>query len=426
VFKVSVMEESGDRFKLRWREYRPVLGEDGAPLLKPDGKPVLNATARAIRVQGKRARDETKADIIVALRNRGFWDPPTAAPVVVEPTICNLEVAAAKWVEFKRTRCSPVSVQRFAQHMARWFRTMRQVRGIATKSVVLGDALDRDTFIACVRALQEEQLSVSTVYGLARSALEMWRWASDDPRVYPGIVTPPREGKAVLPRGPVYMAPTAPTIAELDACLRHLSYNAPTSRRIGILLRFTGLRISQVLALLREDIDLDEATLTVRTGRSAQERNEARVIPLSPHLVAALREWVIAVPVGAVLIAPMRRREVEVVTKRRSETFRTAWERATAAGEARERTWKPLNRAKARPEHAFRAALQAFWRRQGVDEAVIDALVGHHPHSTRERHYAGPEELMDQMREAVGLLPAIDWVGPKGQGKVVSLGTTRR
>ncbi|MFZ5480508.1 MAG: tyrosine-type recombinase/integrase [Myxococcota bacterium] len=419
MFKVSVAEEAGDRFKLRWREYRPVLGEGGAPLLKPDGKPVLKASARAVRVQGKKARDETKADIIAALRNKGFWDPPTAPPVVAGPTICNLEVAAAKWVEFKRTRCSSVSVQRFVQHMARWFRTMRQVRGIAAKAVVPADVLDRDTFIACVRALQDEKLSASTVYGIARSALEMWRWASDDPRAYPGVVTPPREGKAVLPRGPVYMAPTAPTIAELDACLRHISANAPTSRRVGVILRFTGLRISQVLALRREDIDLAEGTITVRTGRSAQERNEARCIPVSQQLHTALREWVIAVPTGAVVIAPSRARGREgAATKRRSETFRTAWERATAAGEARERAWKPVNRARARPEHAFRAALQAFWRRQGVDEVVIDALVGHHPTSTREKHYAGPEELMDQMKEAVALLPAIDWVGPKGEGKV--------
>lgn len=422
MFKVSVEEESGDRFKLRWREYRPVLGEDGAPLLKPDGKPVLKSSARAIRVQGKKARDETKADVIAGLRNRGFWDPPTAAPVVPEPAICNLEGAAAKWVEFKRTRCSPVSVQRFVQHMARWFRTMRQVRGIAAKAVVRADVLDRDTFIASVRALQDEKLSTATVYGIARSALEMWRWASDDPRAYPGIVTPPREGKAVLPRGPVYMAPTAPTVAELDACLRQISANAPTSRRIGVILRFTGLRISQVLALRREDVDLEEATLTIRTGRSAQERNEARCIPISTHLLNAMLEWVIAVPVGSVVVGPSKARAAEgAVTKRRSETFHTAWERATSAGEARERAWKPINRARARPEHAFRAGLQAFWRRQGVDEVVIDALVGHHPSSTREKHYAGPEELMDQMREAVALLPAIDWTGPRETGKVVRL-----
>lgn len=418
MFKVSVDQIAGDRFKLRWREYRPVLCEDGEPLRKPDGKAVTEPKARSITVEGKRARDETVADIVAALRTKGTWEPPTAAP---EPLVCNLERAAEKWVDFKRTRCSPTSIQSFAQHMARWFGAMRFVRGISANAAVPAGALDRDAFISCVRALQDEGLSASTVYGIARSALEMWRWASDDPKLFPGVLTPPREGKAILPRGPVYIAPTAATIAELDACLRHISANAPTSRRIGIVMRFTGLRISQVLALRREDVDLEGATLTVRVGRSAIERNEARTILIAAQLVAAMRPWVLEVPVGAPLIPPTKTRLGEGTTKRRSETFRTAWERATTAGEARERAWNPVNRAKARPEHSFRAALQAFWRRSGVDEAVIDALVGHHPSSTRDKHYAGVEELMEPMRAAVELLPAIDWVGPKGEGKVVSL-----
>ena len=62
-----------------------------------------------------------------------------------------------------------------------------------------------------------------------------------------------------------------------------------------------------------------------------------------------------------------------------------------------------------RPDHAFRAGIQAFIRREGVDDAVIDALVGHHGNSTRDRQYARPDELMEPMRQAVALLPDVDW-----------------
>lgn len=407
MFKVSVDDLPRDRYKLRWREYRPVLGADGQPLKKPNGKPEVRPTARSWTVEGKKARDETVADVVAALRQRGTWEPPLAAPV---PTVCNLEVAAAGWLGFKQTRCKAPSVARYQQHMGRWFGVLRAARGLTARDVVRGDVLDRDAYLACVRALQEEGLSPATVYGVARSALEMWSWVADDPRAYPGVVAPPRVSKAILPRAQVYRASTAPTVAELDACLRHISANAPSSRRIGIIMRFTGLRIFQVLAIHREDVHLAESLLTVRVGKSEAEDAERRTIPLSSHLIAELRPWLMEVPVGSPLFTASKARPTAAGPKRRSETFATAWTRATVAGQVRERVWNPPNRRKARPEHAFRASLQGFWRMQGVEEAVIDALVGHAPGSTRDRFYAGAE-LIEKMRVAVGLLPAVDWVG---------------
>lgn len=46
----------------------------------------------------------------------------------------------------------------------------------------------------------------------------------------------------------------------------------------------------------------------------------------------------------------------------------------------------PINRDKARPDHAFRAAFQSNLHEQGVSDNVNDWLVGHAPASTRGKH----------------------------------------
>ena len=67
----------------------------------------------------------------------------------------------------------------------------------------------------------------------------------------------------------------------------------------------------------------------------------------------------------------------------------------------------PINRAKARPDHAFRAAFQSNLQNRGISDNVIDWLVGHAPASTRGKHYAQPAE--NALRSAVKAIPAVDW-----------------
>jgi len=53
------------------------------------------------------------------------------------------------------------------------------------------------------------------------------------------------------------------------------------------LLYCTGLRVSEALALNLADVDLGQATLHVRQGKFRKER----LVPLSPSVVAAMRQW---------------------------------------------------------------------------------------------------------------------------------------
>ncbi len=403
-----------NKWRVRWRELAP----------GPDGKPQRGADKRLVRldrsrtVDGKEARDALIAKIRTELEASGSYESPT---VPLAPVVANLERAAVAWLEWKATRCKPSSIVRYTGQMARFFAGVRTVRGIRADEVVTADVLSRDLVTGVVRGWQTEGLSESFVYNASRGVLEMWAWVADDPDNWPGVPVPPRHGKSVLPRPPVYSAPPAPTLAECDASIRALPSRAEIARRLGIVLRFTGLRLGQALALRRADIDLNGATMTVRTGKSRLEEAECRTVPVSRSLIAEMRSWAEPLAADCPLIEPrLGSASVQACTK--AYRFRAAWESAVAAGEARDAVWNPTNRKQARPEHAFRAAFQAHLRIAGVAEPVIDALVGHHSSTTRARHYAGIDTLTAQMRAAVDAMPEIDWTGPgAAAGNVVRM-----
>ena len=402
---LSVKNLGAGKYTIRWRELTP--GEDGLPVRGPDGR--IRRRARSLTVHGKAARDEAAARIRRALLDEGEFQLPTAAEA---PEVTNLEQAALAWLEWKRTRCKPRSVVTYATHIKRFFELAREIGGIEAEQAVPACVLTRDLMIECIRRWQRMGRSEAWVYSAARSAMDMWRWVSDDPDQYPGLPTPPREAKTVLPRTPIYVAPPAPTMAELDACLRYLSLEAVESRRIGVFMRFTGLRISQVLAIRRRDIDLEAQTLTVTVGKSRQEEAEQRTIPISQHLVAEVAPWAAAREPSDFLFPAYGNVNLKRQAARKNEPLRGAWAEATRWGEARKTVWAPTNRKIARPQHAFRAGFQAFLRSQRVEEEVIDALVGHHGRSIRARHYAGTDTIWDRMSDAMDLLPPIDWRGP--------------
>lgn len=416
---ISVDHLGQDRYKIRWRELVP--GPDGPPERGADGR--LQRRSRSLTVLGKAARDQAVDRIRRALLDEGEFQPPTASTA---STSANLEQAALAWLQWKRTRCKPRSVVSYAGHLKRFFGRVRELRGIGRDEPVQASAISRDLVIDCLRGWQSQGLSASWIYSVGRTILDMWRWVSDDPERYPGVPVPPREAKMVLPRVPIYVAPPAPTMDEMDACLRHLGPRAHGTRLVGVVLRFTGLRISQILAIRRRDLDMETGTLVVTVGKSRQEEAERRTIPVSAHLASEIRSCAAGLDGDDFLLGARGCRQRP--GSRKVESLQRAWKSATEAGEAREVVWRPANRKIGRPEHAFRAGLQAFMRRGGVDEEVIDAIVGHGGRSVRSRHYAGPESLWDRMVEAMETVPAIRWTPPGAPGNVVGIheGTTAR
>jgi integrase len=394
-----------DRYKLRWREITP--GARGELIRGPDGR--IRRRARSKTVTGVAVRNQLMVDIELQVQTRGYWTEPTSQPNV--PAVARLDSVAAGWLRWKRTRCAKGSVRAYLLHARRFVGGLESAAGLPEGGGTV-ELLRRDLVVALVRALQDEGLSRSSVYGITRSGLELWRWASDDPIAWPGVPTPPREPKALLPRPPRYRAPEAPTLAEADACLRYLPVGAASSRHLGTIMRFTGLRASQALHLKRCDLDLAHQLMHVRLGKSEAEMATARRVPISPHLAAELAPWIADLPADALLFPSRSKKNADRPAPIRPDLFRKAWEAATEWGEVREHTWKPPNRHIARPEHAFRATFQTSLRLSGVAEGVIDALVGHERDGVRGRHYAGASSMVPAMRDAVATLPPIDWRGP--------------
>jgi integrase len=84
---------------------------------------------------------------------------------------------------------------------------------------------------------------------------------------------------------------------------------------------FTGLRASELRGLRWDDIDFDEATLTVRQRAdrwnaigSPKSGAGKRQVPLAPIVISTLREWKLACPRGeANLVFPNRQGNVETL-----------------------------------------------------------------------------------------------------------------
>ena len=83
------------------------------------------------------------------------------------------------------------------------------------------------------------------------------------------------------------------------------------------------------------------------------------------------------------------------------------WSLATEEGGVRREVWRPANRRRAQPDHAFRVCFQHELQAAGVAGIVLDFLVGHAPSTTRGRHYTDP--AWNLLEAAIGHIPPVSW-----------------
>lgn len=240
---------------------------------------------------------------------------------------------------------------------------------------------------------------------LLRYVYAAWEWASDEPERWPGLAPAPRTKSRVVPAVPVSSrALPAPTWEEMDlivACAR--ASRSPDVADVLELARGTGLRVGQVLRLEVRDVRLGPSpTLRIRgeLGKSQRER-QGRTVPLAPVLVPLLERLVAGRAGDARLF---ERGEVHPATMRR----------ILAAAEVeglRPDVWRSDERGNDRITHFMRAGFQRGLRRAGVEDRIIDALVGHDQKTTRDESYdpAGDDELV----EAVARVPAVVVAAPR-------------
>jgi integrase len=217
---------------------------------------------------------------------------------------------------------------------------------------------------------------------LVHAIERFWRWAADEDDLIDFV---PRPRTLNMPSGPG--VPTlAPSWEQMDACIA--ATTGPT-HRLACVLRYTGLRVQQIMGLRWDDLDLDGKTLTIRgeLGKTQQEKR-GRIIPVSPHLIELASGW-------------GRRKGWLVGTNRtgkdrriaRQREMLQAWKRAGV----KEAVWKGHS------HRAFRKGVMSGLKRLGADDEAVKYLVGHD--LGVRGHYVDPGSL--PLRDTVVIIPRI-------------------
>jgi integrase len=154
----------------------------------------------------------------------------------------------------------------------------------------------------------------------------------------------------------------------------------------------SNLRIGEVFALLRAELDLDAALLHpsgnaykgVITRGDTREKKHVREVPLAPSLVEVLRR--LPPRIDTKLLFPTRKG--------------TCWHDSTF----RRDVWKPAQIASGLPitPHECRHSYVTNLRAAGIDPADLAEVTGHDI-ETATRHYTKPlGRSMDAIREVIG------------------------
>ena len=368
-------------YKVRWRD--------------PDGR------ARAKTCESKTSADRLRRRAAEAEEQGVRLELREELPAV-------LEVAFRDVVrDWRRTKAES-SVHTYAYHLAVAHSWMVE----RLRSVPRLDDLNRSLLFDLHHHLHRDRgAGLTWSAGVVRTLHQAWIRLYDSELHGPATPRPPLQLE--LPQAPGRPV-QAPTWAQVDAAIREIrGVRAPWHRQAGILMRYTGLRVGQVVRLTWADLDLDQAVLVVRgeLGKSHQERR-GRAVPISPHLVDELAGW--GVREGPLfpptLVLPhARRTKAATDWQDVANSLRVAIRRAWAASGAPAALWSQ------RPDHAFRKAFRTELLSRGAAPHAIDALLGHSGRSAGDVVYTDAWGLDHALRTAVALIPAV------GQGGVVAL-----
>jgi integrase len=233
------------------------------------------------------------------------------------------------------------------------------------------------TYLTSVR-----ECSQLTANARIRLIEDLWEWAEEHDDYEKWV---PRRKRLRLPDAQPRLRTVAPTWMEMDSVIA-----AAKGWYVNFLtvLRYTGLRKSQVMRLRWEDIDMEAGTLYVRPELGKSKREQiGRTVLLSPHLLAEIAGW--------------GRREGWLVPCARAnrdpdeDKTRRIWIRAGI-------TTPEILR---QPHHAFRKGLVSNLRAAGADMDAVKFLVGHKLDVTGET-YSDPKFALG-LKDAIERAPAI-------------------
>ena len=173
------------------------------------------------------------------------------------------------------------------------------------------------------------------------------------------------------------------TRPELDELLAHVRQHGtlPWVYPLVAFAAYTGARRSEVLRAQVGDVDLEGRAVTVRERKRVRGKRSTRTAPITPRLAEALREWLAIRPDSGHLFCQAQR-VARSKTRRQGPTAVTKDEahdhlRRTLAGSK----WEVL-----RGYHVLRHSFISALASAGVDQRVIDEVVGHQSEEQRRRY----------------------------------------
>lgn len=190
------------------------------------------------------------------------------------------------------------------------------------------------------------------------------------------------------------------TRPELEQFLAHVRQNAtlPWLYPMVVFAAYTGARRSEMLRALVSDADLAGGAVTIREKKRVVGKRSTRTAPLTPKLAEALREWLAVKPDSPSLFCQAER-VGRSRTRRDGPTAVTKDEahdhfKRTVAGSK----WETL-----RGYHVLRHSFISALASEGVDQRVIDEIVGHQSLEQQRRYrHLYPKIMKDAVSRVFG------------------------
>jgi integrase len=160
----------------------------------------------------------------------------------------------------------------------------------------------------------------------------------------------------------------------------------------------TGARRSEMLRAERQDVDLETGIITIREKKRVRGKVTTRRVPIS----ARLKEALAAIPLvnghlfGELSLQAVQNGFMRVVGKHKSGTKNAD---AKTRTEAKRRTkWSVM-----KGYHVLRHSFISALANKGVDQRIIDELVGHQTEAMRRRYrHLYPQTVADAVKQVFG------------------------
>lgn len=148
---------------------------------------------------------------------------------------------------------------------------------------------------------------------------------------------------------------------------------------------YTGARRSEIVRVMPSDLDLASGVVTIREKKRDKRKNTTRQVPLAPQLKGVLDAWVSGRPQASTLFC---KPDGSAVSPGDAQNYFKRGLRASKWGVLR--GW-----------HVFRHSFISALASKGVDQRVIDDLVGHSTEEQRRRYrHLYPSTKQDALRLA--------------------------